>query len=216
MPDDHALQTYLSLANDIFLGKIHVDAIDRATRHLPPLNENLLEQLAQAAEEAALLSPRSAWTISLLADSAARDGDLRLQSRAAWYLGRVCNHLGQPGKVSEAIQRARRGFESLGETAWLAACDWQLNHLAWTKPNFAEAASQLESALAVLEQSELEDFAQECRLSLSYAQILCGNFVSAQENLTLCKEIFTARQDRLNLARCWLNEASLPAQAGKF
>jgi tetratricopeptide (TPR) repeat protein len=216
MPDDHALQTYLSLTNDIFLGKIHVDAIDRATRHLPPLNENLLEQLAQAAEEAALLSPRSAWTISLLADSAARDGDLRLQSRAAWHLGRVYNHWGQPGKVSEAIQRAHRGFESLGETAWLAACDWQLNHLVWTKPNFAEAASQLEAALAVLEQSELEDFAHQCRLSLSYAQILCGNFVSAQENLTLCKEIFTARQDRLNLARCWLNEASYQRRQGNF
>ncbi|MFO7585251.1 MAG: hypothetical protein R6W69_11020, partial [Anaerolineales bacterium] len=216
MPDDHALHSYLNLANDVFLGKIHADALDRATRQLPPLNENLLEQLAQAAEDTALLSPRRAWTIALLADSAARDRDLRLQSRAAWHLGRVYNHWGQPGKVSEAIQRARRGFESLKETPWLAACDWQLNHLAWTKPNFAEAASRLESALAILAQSELEDFAQQCRLSLSYAQILCGNFVAAQENLTLCKEIFSTRQDPLNLARCWLNEASYQRRQGNF
>jgi tetratricopeptide (TPR) repeat protein len=216
MPDDPALQTYLSLANDVFLGKIHADALDRATRQLPPLNENLLEQLAQAAEEAALVSPRRAWAIALLTDSAARDRDLLLQSRAAWYLGRAYNHWGQPGKVSEAIQRARRGFESLKETTWLAACDWQLNHLAWTKPNFAEAASQLESALAVLTQSELQEFARQCRLSLSYAQILCGNFAAAQENLTLCKEIFSARQDPLNLARCWLNEASTQRRQGNF
>lgn len=216
MPDDPALQPYLTQANDVFLGKIHADELDETTRHLPPLNENLLEQLAQAAEEAALVSPRRAWAITLLADSAARDRDLRLQSRAAWYLGRACNHWGQPGKVSEAIQRARRGFESLGETAWLAACDWQLNHLAWTKPNFAEAASQLETALAVLEQSELEDFAHQCRLSLSYAQILCGKFVAAQENLTLCKEVFSTRKDPVNLARCWLNEASCQRRQGNF
>jgi tetratricopeptide (TPR) repeat protein len=216
MPDDPALQPYLNLAHDVFVGKIHADELDETTRQLPPLNENLLEQLAQAAEEAALLSPRRAWAIALLADSAVRDRDLRLQSRAAWHLGRVYNHWGQPGKVSEAIQRARRGFESLGETAWLAACDWQLNHLAWTKPNFAEAASQLEAALAVLAQSELEEFAHQCRLSLSYAQILCGNFAAAQENLTLCKEIFTARQDRINLARCWLNEASYQRRQGQF
>jgi len=216
MLDGPALQSYLSLANDVFLGKIHADELDRATRQLPPLNENLLEQLAQAAEEAALLSPRRAWAIALLADSTARNRDLRLQSRAAWYLGRAYNHWGQPKKVSETIQRARRGFESLGETAWLAACDWQLNHLAWTKPNFSEAASQLESALAILEQSDLEDFSHQCRLALSYAHILCGNFLAAQENLTLCKEIFSTRLDPVNLARCWLNEASYQRRQGNF
>lgn len=216
MPDDPALQSYLSLAHDLFEGKTQPDRLDRATRRLPPLNEHLLERLAQAAEDAALRSPHHAWALALLADSATHDSDLGLQSRAAWYLGRAYNHRGQPVKASEALQRARRGFESLKETDWLAACDWQLNHLAWTKPNFAEAASQLEKALAILEQSELDEFARQCRLSLSYAQILCGNFAAAQETLTLCKEIFTARQDPLNLARCWLNEASLQRRQGQF
>ncbi len=216
MPDDPVLQPYLNLADAIFLGKIYADELDAATRHLPPLNENLLTQLARQAEDSAVLSPRRAWAICSLLDHLAHAHNLGLQARAAWYLGRAFNHWGQPAKVSESIQRARQGFEALGESDWVAACDWQLNYLAWTKPNFAEAARQLEAALAVLAQSELQDFAHQCRVSLSYAQILCNNFVAARENLTLCKTTFRARQDPLNLARCWLNEASLYRRQGNF
>lgn len=216
MSDDPALQPYLNLADTVFLGKIHADELDAATRHLPPLNENLLAQLARQAEDSAVRSPRHAWAICSLLDHLAHPHDLRLRSRAAWYLGRAFNHWGQPEKVAESIRRARQGFEALGESDWVAACDWQLNYLVWTKPNFSEATREIKAALAILEQSELQEFAHQCRLSLSYAQILCNNFTEAHKNLTLCKTAFGAPQDPLNLAHCWLNEASLYRRQGNF
>ncbi|MDX9991054.1 MAG: CHAT domain-containing tetratricopeptide repeat protein [Anaerolineales bacterium] len=216
MTDTVAFQSYLKRANDVLSGKTDKKDLIEIAGQLPPLNQNLLEQLAQAAEEAALSDARRAWAIALLADSSARDGDLLLQSCAAWVLARAYNHCGQPKKVTETIARARRGFEELHETGWMAACDWQLNHLAWTKPNFGEAARELETALTSLEQAELKDFAPQCRLALSYAQILCGNFGAAQENLAICEETFITRSDSVNQARCWLNEASCQRRQGNF
>ena len=216
MTDTAAFLSYLNRANDVLSGKTDKNNLTEIAGQFPPLNQNLLERLAQAAEEAALPDARRAWAIALVADSAARDGDLLLQSRAAWVLGRSYNHLGQPKKVAETMARARQGFEELNETGWVAACDWQLNHLAWTKPNFSEAAQQLETALASLEQAELKDFAPHCRLALSYAQILCGNFGAAQENLAICEETFITLSDPINQARCWLNEASCQRRQGNF
>ncbi len=216
MQSEHAFQAYLNLANDVLTGDIAAGELPETIGQLPALDQELLEHLAQHAEKVALSSPRHAWAITQLADSAAHNSDLLLQARAAWYLARSCNHWGQPKRVAEAIARARQGFEVLNETGWLAACDWQLNHLSWTKPNFDEATRQLESALAGLERAALEVFALQCRLSLSYAQILIGDFASAQANLEICEAAFSARQDPLNLARCWYNQASSQRRQSNF
>lgn len=216
MTDVSAFQAYLNQANDVLRGQVHLNRLTKVTRQLPPLNENLLEELAQAAEKAALSDPRRSWAIALVADSAACDSDVLIRSRAAWYLGRAYNDWGQPKKVTETIARARQGFEELHETHWMAACDWQTNHLAWTKPNFTEAVWQLETALAGLEQTRLDTFASQCRLALSYAQILWGNFAAAEENLKICEKTFTAQKDPINRARGWQNEANCQRRQGNF
>ncbi len=216
MPDNAAFLAYTSLAETVLGGQIQPGELPAAVSRFPLLTESLLEQLAQAAESAALTTPRRAWALMLAADCAAQQGDTLLKAHAAWHLGRAYNDWGQPRKAVETITRARQGFEELGETGWLAACDWQVNHLAWTRPNFAVATHQLETALGGLEQAGLGEFAIQCRLALSYGQILCGDFPAAQQNLDTCIEIFTARQDSLNLARCWLNEASSLRRQGNF
>lgn len=216
MADVSAFQTYLNRANDVLRGQVQLNRLTKLAGELSPLNENLLEELAQAAEKAALSDPRRSWAIALVADSAACDSDVLVRSRAAWYLGRAYNDWGQPKKVIETITRARQGFEELHETDWMAACDWQANHLAWTKPNFTEAVRQLETALVGLEQTRLDTFASQCRLALSYAQILCGDFATAQENLEICEKTFIAQKDPINLARGWQNEASFQRRQGNF
>ena len=216
MNNDLNFQAYLNWANDLLKGQIHEELLPEIVSQLPALDEKLLEQLAQYSEKMALFDPRQSWAISLLADSAARDCSPLLQPRAAWYLGRAYNHLGQPKKVSEAIARARAGYEELNEPGWLAACDWQLNLLSWTKPNFDETTQQLAAALDGIERAGLDDFAPHCRLSLSYAQILIGDFANAQTNLELCQAVFSAQQDPINLARCWYNQASSHRRQSNF
>ncbi len=212
-----AFESYCKLADFVLGEDIKTNQLPQELASLPPLTKTLLNQLTQAAEEASNSSPRRARAITLVADCAARlTGSPLLEARAAWHLGRAYNHWGQPLKVAESITRARRGFEALSDPGWLAACEWQLNHLAWTRPNAGEAANRLGAALVGLEQAGLKEFASQCRLALSYAQILCGNFAGAQENLDSCKQTFTARADPLNLAPCWLNEASSARRQGNY
>src|SRR4051812_32259334 len=113
-------QAYVNLANDLFNGQLSEQDVPNFTGQLPPLNEVLLDQLSHYAEETSLREPRHSWAIALVFDYAARDCTLMLQSRAAWYLGYACNHWGQPKRVTDAISRARKGFEDLNESGWVA------------------------------------------------------------------------------------------------
>jgi CHAT domain-containing protein len=203
-----SFQAYRNRADELRRGQINEGELRETASQLPGLDEDLLEQLASFAETAALSDPRQGWAIAQTADSAARDRDLLIRSRAAWYLGRAYNHWGQPQQAAAVLSRAYEGFETLNETGWMAACRWQSNHLAWTKPNIGETTRQLEAALDGLERAGLEVFTPHCRLSLSYAQILIGDFAGAQANLEICAAGFTVQQDFINLARCWYNEAS--------
>ena len=210
MSEDHPKDTYLKLANDLYEGRITETDLPSAATVLPPLDKNLLDQLAQHAESFSATQPKYGWAISLVAQSAAvtQNCELFLRSLSAWYLARACNHWTQPKRVKDAISIARRGFKELNEAGWLSACDWQENALAWTQPNFAEAAQTLKDALRGLEQAGYTEFIPECRLSLAYAQILLGEHEAALENIRISEEVYIARGDKLNQARCWLNQAS--------
>jgi tetratricopeptide (TPR) repeat protein len=204
------IHSYLELAGDLFEGRIAEADFPSVMSKFPLLNRDLLHQLSHHAENISPTRPRYGWAISMVAYSAAvtQNSGLFLQSLSAWYMARACNHWTQPKRVKEAISLARRGFEELNETGWLAACEWQLNALAWTKPNFAEATQTLKEALAGLEEACLIEFVPDCRLSLAYAQILIGEHEAALENIRISEETFLSRGDALNQARCWLTQAS--------
>ena len=211
MTDNESFQVYLNLANDLFDGQIPEDGLSPAVKQLPHLDKQLLDRLAAQAENFALTTPRRSWAIAQVADAAAdsQNRDVFLQSLAAWYLGRACNHWTQPQRVNKAISRARQGFKELNEDGWVAACDWQINILSWTKTDFIQSEHELQQALVGLHATGLTEFVPHCGLALSYVQILVGKYEQARENISTSEAYFLDRGDLLNQARCWLNEASL-------
>ncbi len=113
-----------------------------------------------------------------------------VRSMAAWNLGCASNYWGQPKRVATAISRARLGFVKLNESGWVAACDWQLNALAWTRPDFAKAAQTLAKALEDLERAGFDEFVPHCRLALAYAQILIKDYDRAKKNIEASQTVF--------------------------
>ena len=211
-------QLYLDLANELLDRRVSERALPKVAARFPSLDEKLLNRLAQGSEDAALSEPRRSWAIAKVTDVAANSQhcDLFVQSMAAWYLGRASNHWGQPKRVAAAIARARRGFVKLNKIGWAAACEWQLNALPWTKPDFTLAAKKLEQALESLENAGFDEFVPHCRLSLAYAQILIGKFHDARENILNSEVVFAALGEHINQARCWLHEASLLRRQGQL
>lgn len=210
MRSDDPLDLYLKLAGDLFKQHLSETDVPRFVRALPTLDDSILEYLARTAESLAITQPRYGWAIAQMAFSAAdiQAGDGLLRSRAAWYLARASSHWTQPKRAKAAALIARSGFEQLGEAGWVAACDWQFLALAWTQPNFGQAAQALNEALVVLEEHGFEEFIPHCRLSLSYAQILLGQHEAALANIRISEATYVLRADTLNQGRCWLYQAS--------
>jgi tetratricopeptide (TPR) repeat protein len=209
---------YLDLANKLFENVVSERDLSAITSRLPPLSEDILHKLAHHAEEAGLLEPRRGWTIAAIGDSAANSQkrDLIVRSMAAWYLGRTCNQWTRPKRVVAAIGRAREGFIKLNQPGWVAACDWQLNALSWTKPDFKQATWELKQALEDMQKANFYDFIPQCRLSLAFALILIGKFDEAHENILASEATFSAQKDTLNQARCWRIEAGRLRRMARF
>ncbi len=189
-----------------------------AVAGLPPLDKELLDNLVQYANDFAFTQPRHGWAIARLAQEAAvfQDGDLFLRSLAYWYLGRACNQWTQPQRLSRAIALARRGFEELNEVGWIAACDWLLNDLPWTRPDFVQAGQTLRKSLEALEQAGFDQFVPHCRLALAYAQILVQEYEEAKKNIAASETMFAASGDGLNQANCWLHQANTLRREDRF
>lgn len=210
MNDIDPSQAYVNLADEFINKRIYARDLSKSTLRLPPLDEKLLIDLGEHSEGLAIANPRRGWALAKIAYATANSQkqSLFVRSLAAWNLGRAANHWGQPKRVAVAILRARKGFEKLNETGWLAACDWQYYVLSWTRPNIPQAVKILRQALKNLQRANFEAFVPHCRLALAYAQLLVGKFGDAKENIRVSEAFFTANGDRLNHARCWLNEAS--------
>lgn len=209
---------YLDLAHKLLSAIVSERDLPEITSQLPTLNENILDKVAQHAEEAALSQPRRGWAFLQIANEAANSQSCNpfLRSMAAWYLGRAYNHWTRPKQVAEAIGRARDGFVKLNMPGWIAACDWQSNALPWTKTSFLQAAHTLEQALEGLKQASFESLIPHCRLALSYAQILIGEFKQAEVNILASEEAFSRQGDLINQARCWLNRVSYLRRLARF
>lgn len=205
---------YLHLAKELFEGRVSESDLPTTTAGLPPLDKDLLDHIVEHAESVASVAPRHGWALTQIAFEAAFSQNCTpsIRSFSAWYLARACNHWGQPKRAANALLIARHGFEELNDPAWIAACEWQSNALAWTKPDFAEAVRELKEALPNLP----VEFVPHCRLALAFAQILTGDHPAAQENIRLSEEAYQARGDMLNRARCWLTLASLLRRQDRF
>lgn len=208
-------QAYLHLAERFLHDNQAEESLPDALAQIPTLNETLLDQLAQHAEELSLTEPRRGWAILRIAHEAAHSSELFIRCKAAWYLGRACNHLGKPDLAQAALTPARIDFEHLEKTNWVAACDWQLNALTWTKPDYQQTIQELTTALDELK-NEFEDFVPHCRMALAYAQILVRDFEAARLNIEACEASFVAKGDLINQARCWLHDASRLRRSDKF
>jgi tetratricopeptide (TPR) repeat protein len=214
MPNNTPFDLYLHLAHELYEGRISESDLPTVAANLPPLDKNLLDRIAEHAESFASTAPRLGWALTQVAFAAAvsQNRDLFVRSFSAWYLARACNHWAQPKRAADALLIAKRGFEELNDPAWIAACEWQSNALAWTKPDFAEAVRGLKEALSHLP----IEFIPHCRLALAFAQILVGDHPAAQENIRLSGEAYQARGDVLNQARCWLTLASSLRRQDRF
>jgi tetratricopeptide (TPR) repeat protein len=214
MSSGDPFHAYLNLANELFEGRLSDSDLPFIAADLPPLDKSLLDRIAEHAERFASVTPRLGWALTQVAFDAAvsQSSGTFLCSLSAWYLARACNHWAQPKRATDALLVARRGFEERNDPAWLAACEWQSNALAWTKPNFAEAVRGLKEALPDLP----AEFVPHCRLALAFAQILIGDHPVAQENIRLSGEAYQTRGDVLNQARCWLTLASSLRRQDRF
>ena len=212
------MQAYLDRGDELFSHEIRErDLLDFAAE-LPALDHGLLDEIGQRAEEFAGSQPRRGWSLTRVAyrAAAAQKAEPFLRALAAWYLGRSANHWGQPRRAMAAIGQARRTFVRLEEAGWVAACDWQLNALPWTRPDFSAVVTTLSQALEQLEQAGFEELLPHCRLSLAYGQILTRQYEAARQNIRTSELYFMEHGDSLNQARCWLHEASYLRREDRF
>ncbi len=209
MPDSDLLSPYLQQAEELFAGRLSEANLSRGSRYLPQLNQEILNSLAAASRNASLTHPRRGWAIAAVTDMAAQAAHRSaLQPRAAFHLARAANEWVRPARAAKAAARGRAGFELLSEPGWMAACDWQRHALPWTHKNYPETYSILSSALHELEIAGLEEWIPECQLSLAYSCLLQGEY-HRSESLILDSELRFAEQGKqLELARCWVFQAS--------
>ncbi len=200
---------YLQVAEALFRRRLTQEDLPTAVIPLPALDQPLLAALAQQADTAVLSQPAYAYALMSVADAAAqRSSDLLVRGLAAWQLARAANGWVQPRLMETAVARARALFAQLSEPGWLAACDWQLNALPWTRPNFTQAAAELEQALAALLAAGFDDLIPWCRLSLAYAQLLLGRFADAERETAVAQQTFQHPPNTLGLAQCLYTRAS--------
>ncbi|MCL4266937.1 MAG: CHAT domain-containing protein [Anaerolineae bacterium] len=200
---------YLQLAEELVHQPHAEDILLSTVGQFPALSHALLNYLAQQAENIALNRPAHSWFLMVVADAAAQQtDDLLLQALTAWRQAWAANAWVQPARATAASTRARSLFAQLQEPGWLAACDWQRNALPWTRPNFTQAATELEQALYQLEQTGLSTFIPDCQLALAYAYLLIGRFEEAAAQTAVAEKTFQERNDRLGLARCLYTKAS--------
>ncbi|MCB8990863.1 MAG: CHAT domain-containing protein [Ardenticatenaceae bacterium] len=180
-------------------------------------DKTLIETLGNKAAEAARTQPRYGWAITAVTHTAAQQtNDLLLQSLSAWYLARAANAWLRPQRVETAVAHARAGFLQLDQPGWIAACDWQLNAVPWTRPNFPQTASALEQALADLQTANLSQFTPYCRHSLAHAYLLIGRFDEAAAQIDHAEIDLAAAQDQLGLAQCLYMRASCQRRRSQF
>ncbi|MCA9948976.1 MAG: CHAT domain-containing protein [Anaerolineales bacterium] len=211
------LAHYRALAEDLYHNRLPVEDLPAYTAQPPPLDRQLLDHLADQAQNASLTRPRYGWALMVVADTAVQQTtDPFLKALAAWYLARAANGWFRPDLVETAVTRARTLFTELNKPGWVAACAWQLNAVPWTRPNFNTAAEQLEGALEPLKNSDLQHLLPACRCSLAFTYLLIGRFAEAAVQVDAAESAFKEAGDELGAARCLYIRASYQRRQSKL
>lgn len=218
MSDADSFSAYLQLAEKVFKREVKLNALSAFISTLPRLDRELLEHLAEESEKASLSQPRMSWAICCVAEKTSRlqKLDLFTRSLAAWYLGRAANRWVQPQKIAKAITRARRGFVKLGDTGWVAACDWMANDLPWLNDDLITTEETLVNITNNKDNSIILDFLPHCLLALAETQILLEKHTDAMNNINLSANLYKDHHDDLNIARCWMVKANCLRRQSNF
>ena len=176
---------------------------------LPTITAILLEDSFNLAQQHSLSNPKLSWAISYVVTLAAKRQKVEkvLEARAAWNLGWSANEWAEPRLAEQALSAAKRLFEQIGNRGWVAACDWQLNALPWTKTDFKATKQALEDALAGLHNG-MEAFIPRCRQSLAFANLL----LNTPETLRLAEQLIEAAEEAFNLSGDALGRARAQRQ----
>lgn len=217
MSHDDFFQSFRRLADQAFNRQLS-DEIVREEKSLALLDQQLLDDLTQEARTRSLESPYRALALMEVLDKAAsiHSNDLYLKSLTAWHLAWAGNEIIQPTLVEKAVERAKRGFETLKDRKWLAACTWQYYAIPWTRNNLIQARDELKTAFDILRETKSLGMAAQCQLSLASAQMLVGDINGALNSSTQGEEYFNLHKDRLNQARAWVVQANIFRRESKF
>jgi tetratricopeptide (TPR) repeat protein len=177
-------------------------------RDLPGLSTQVPDLFAEI-QNLSLSHPQSALSAALGLEAALRSLQALplLQGQSAWLAGWAANYYADTLTAQAALDRAEAVFHRLDSVeGWLAAVAWQRNALPWTRPDFNQAASELQAALAGLERTGMAQFILPCRLALIDALLRIKALVPAQEQLETARR---EAQDPLEKSRLRLLTASL-------
>lgn len=209
---------FLDLANKLFHREVTQADLASLLIHLPLLDESTLLEIGVSASDICHSKPRLAWELCHLAykTSVLQNCPLYLRSLAALQMARAAATWEQPQKLAAAIKIARKGFGSLHQPGWLAACSWVAASLPLAQNDFAAEEVALKEALQGLQQANMEKESYLCRLDLAWQQNLLGIQTEAENNLRECEEYFAEHSLPLLLARCWRLRSRIFIKAGQF
>jgi tetratricopeptide (TPR) repeat protein len=184
---------------------------------LPPLDENLLDELVSAAELAAHESPRLGWLTLLTAALAARSQSAPAELRAAidLQLSRAASYWGHPRRAAWRARRAGAVYGALASGPGQARAAVALNLAPWTRPDFSAARRELEQALAVLEAAGPTDWHAEALHALAFAEMLTGALDPARAHLTASRQMLRDLGREIPALRVQLTEAGWLRRAGQ-
>ncbi len=208
---------YLALARTCDRETVDESGLARHAASLPLLTAGLFDQLGEDVAQMRRHAPRRAYVLASLVEmAAARQPDVLLHARAAFNVAHAANAWVQPERTWQAAQRARRRFRELGDTAWVAACDWQEFAIPWATNNFEKAADTLQGALDRLQGDDGSRWRFDCRLSLAFAHLLLSNFDPALAIIEQCEQEASTADDALKLARALLHKAAYYRRRWRF
>ena len=207
------LEEFIRLASRSMKGKRLAGLTKSDLDALPTITEAFLNDSFNLAQQHSLANPKLSWAISYVVALATnrQKVDKVLEARAAWNLGWAANEWVEPRLAEQALSVAKPIFEQIGDRGWVAACDWQLNALPWTKTNFQDAKQGLEVALAGLHNG-MDAFIPRCRQALAFTNLLLNTpetLGQAEQLLEAAESAFNLSGDSVGIARTWRQRAAL-------
>ena len=199
-----AAQQYLAIAYQLNDGLTLEPQLVSITEKLPPLTEEIINELQPTIIQQQLSQPYLAWAITAVIDKAAQHtNNLVHKALAAWQLAQAADHWVRPHRKQEAIMRARQHYQQLHQIQHLAACNWLEYAQPWLHADIEKVVHQLEASCDTLVQGNDQTWLPHAYLSLANAYTLKGSYALSKQYTEKSEALFKIRDDTLNQARCW-------------